>query len=159
MAGAPTTTNRDFKVKHGINVADGGTFGGTVTVATPTQSTHATTKAYVDALVGNVVVATESANPGSPVDGQLYFNTTTRHLSIYSTDAADWIVIATFEDTANLRQHIHDTSIGGNGLIVSIYQDAGYYDSIFSSSADAGFYDFNEWAQEWNGGIAIDNFN
>jgi hypothetical protein len=89
----------------------------------------------------------------------IWFDTTTRHLSIYSTDAADWIVIATFEDTADLRQHIHDTSIGGNGLIVSIYQDAGYYDSIFSSSQDAGYYDLNEWAMEWNGGIAIDNFN
>ena len=44
MAGAPTTTNRDFKVKHGINVAEGGTFGSPVTVATPTQNTHAATK-------------------------------------------------------------------------------------------------------------------
>ena len=68
-------------------------------------------------------------------------------------------MIATFEDTANLREHIHDTSIGGNGLIVSIYQDAGYYDAIFSSSQDAGYYDLNEWAMTWNGGIAIDNFN
>ena len=159
MAPGSKTVNKDFKVKHGINVAEGGTFGGTVTVATPTQNTHATTKAYVDALVGNVVVATESTPPASPVDGQLYFDTASRHLSIYSTDAADWIMIATFEDTANLREHIHDTSIGGNGLIVSVYQDAGYYDAIFSSSQDAGYYDLNAWAMEWNGGIAIDNFN
>jgi hypothetical protein len=153
------TTNRDFKVKHGINVAEGGTFGSTVTVATPTQNTHAATKLYVDTAVGTPVVPTESSAPQNPVDGQLWFDTVTRHLSIYSSDAADWIMIATFEDTADLRQHIHDTSIGGNGLIVSVYQDAGYYDSIFSSSQDAGYYDLNEWAMEWNGGIAIDNFN
>ena len=30
---------------------------------------------------------------------------------------------------------------------------------IFSSSEDAGYYDLNVWAMEWNGGIAIDNFN
>jgi hypothetical protein len=35
------TVNKDFRVKHGIIVADGGTFGSTVTVATPTQNTHA----------------------------------------------------------------------------------------------------------------------
>ena len=159
MTAGSVTVNKDFKVKHGLNVALGATFGGTVTVATPTESTHATTKSYVDALVGNVIVATESTPPASPVDGQLYFDTASRHLSIYSTDAADWIMIATFEDTANLREHIHDTSIGGNGLIVSVYQDAGYYDAIFSSSQDAGYYDLNAWAMEWNGGIAIDNFN
>jgi hypothetical protein len=30
---------------------------------------------------------------------------------------------------------------------------------MFSSEQDAGFYDFNAWAMEWDGGIAIDNFN
>jgi hypothetical protein len=153
------TVNKDFRVKHGIIVADGGTFGSTVTVATPTQNSHAATKLYVDTAVGTPVVPTESSAPQNPVDGQLWFDTVTRHLSIYSSDAVAWIMIATFEDTADLRQHIHDTSIGGNGLIVSVYQDAGYYDSIFSSSQDAGYYDLNEWAMEWNGGIAIDNFN
>jgi len=41
------TSDKDFKVKNGLNVALGGTFGGTVTVATPTLSTHAATKGYV----------------------------------------------------------------------------------------------------------------
>ena len=157
MTSGGTTTNRDFKVKHGLSVAEGGTFGSPVTVGTPTQNTHATTKLYVDTKAP--VAAPAASAPGSPVNGQLWFDTVTRHLSIYSTDAVDWIMIATFEDTANLREHIHDTSIGGNGLIASIYQDAGYYDAIFSSSQDAGYYDLNEWAMTWNGGIAIDNFN
>jgi len=151
------TTNKDFKVKNGLDVALGGSFGGTVTVGTPTQNTHATTKLYVDTKAP--VAPAVATAPVSPVDGQLWFDTATQHLSIYSTEFVDWIKIATFSDTADLRQHIHDTSIGGNGLIVSIYQDAGYYDSIFSSSEDAGYYDFNAWAMEWNGGIAIDNFN
>jgi hypothetical protein len=151
------TTNRDFKVKHGLSVAEGGTFGSPVTVGTPTTNGHAATKLYVDTKAP--VAPPAASAPASPVNGQLWFDTVTRHLSIYSTDAVDWIMIATFADTADLRQHIHDTSIGGNGLIVSVYQDAGYYDSIFSSSEDAGYYDLNAWAMEWNGGIAIDNFN
>jgi hypothetical protein len=152
-----TTYNKDFKVKHGLDVTQGGTFGGTVTVGTPTQNTHAATKLYVDSK--GAIAAPASTAPASPVNGQLWFDTVSRHISIYSTDAVDWIMIATFEDTANLREHIHDTSIGGNGLIASIYQDAGYYDAIFSSSEDAGYYSLNAWAMEWNGGIAIDNFN
>jgi hypothetical protein len=153
------TTNRDFKVKHGLDVANGGTFGGTVTVATPTLNTHATTKLYVDSLVGTPVVPTESTAPASPVDGQLWFDTVSRHLSIYSTDAAEWIMIATFSDTASLRQHIHDTAIDGTGLIVSIFQDAGFYDSIFTSTEIAGFYDSTYWTNSYDGGSPLDNFS
>jgi hypothetical protein len=152
-----STTNRDFKVKHGLDVAEGGTFGQAVVVGTPTLSTHATTKDYVDTRP--ILVPTQSTQPENPEDGQLWFDTETKHLSVYSEYFEEWIMIATFEDTANLRNHIHDTSIGGDGLIVSVFQDGGFYDSIFSSSQDAGFYDLNEWAMTWNGGIAIDNFN
>ena len=155
------TTNRDFKVKHGLDVANGGTFGGTVTVATPTLNTHAATKLYVDGLVQGIspIVPTESTAPTSPVDGQLWFDTVSRHLSIYSTDAADWIMIATFSDTADLRQHIHDTAIDGTGLIVSIFQDAGFYDSIFTSTEIAGFYDSDYWNNSYDGGSPLDNFS
>ena len=134
MTPGSITVNKDFKVKNGLNVTDAGTFGGTVTVATPTQNAHATTKLYVDTAVAGATasaVATESTNPVSPVDGQIYFNTTTQHLSVYSTDAADWIMIATFADTADLQQHIHDTSIDGNGLITTTFLEAGFYYSIF----------------------------
>jgi len=151
------TVNKDFKVKHGLDVNQGGTFGGTVTVATPTQNTHATTKLYVDTKAP--IVPTESTAPASPVDGQLWFDTVSQHLSIYSTDAADWIMIATFSDTANLRQHIHDTAIDGTGLIVSVFQDAGYYDSIFTSTEIAGFYDTEYWNNSYDGGSPLDNFS
>ena len=155
------TTNRDFKVKHGLDVANGGTFGGTVTVATPTLDTHAVTKLYVDSLVQGIapVVPTESTQPQDPADGQLWFDTVSRHLSIYSTDAAEWIMIATFADTADLRQHIHDTAIDGTGLIVSIFQDAGFYDSIFTSTEIAGFYDSEYWTNSYDGGSPLDNFS
>jgi hypothetical protein len=154
------TTDKDFKVKNGLNVATTGTFGGTVTVATPTLNAHAATKLYVDTVAGNAnVVPTESTAPVSPVDGQIYFDTVTQHLSIYSTDAAEWIMIATFDDTANLRQHIHDTAIDGTGLITTIFQDAGAYDDVFSSAQIAGFYDTVEWLTSYDGGSPLDNFN
>ena len=153
------TVSKDFKVKNGLIVTDGGSFGGSVEVGEPTLSNHATTKSYVDNLVGSPIVPTQSLPPENPADGQLYFDTDSRHLLIYSVDEGDWIMIATYYDTANLPQHIHDTAIDGTGLIVSIYQDGGYYDSFFASEQDAGYYDMNTWAMEWNGGIAIDNFN
>ena len=155
------TVNKDFKVKHGLDVAQGVTFGGTVTVATPTLNTHAVTNLYVDNLLGSAtpVVPTEATAPASPSDGQLWFDTVSQHLSIYSTDAADWIMIATFSDTADLRQHIHDTAIDGTGLIVSVFQDAGFYDSIFTSTEIAGFYDSAYWNNSYDGGSPLDNFS
>jgi hypothetical protein len=56
-----TTTDKDFKVKNGLVVNDGGTFGGPVVVGTPTESSHAVTKEYLDAAI--------SALPGSNLDG------------------------------------------------------------------------------------------
>jgi hypothetical protein len=151
------TTNRDFKVKHGLSVVEGGTFGQAVTVGTPTENAHATTKLYVDTKAP--VAPALSTAPSTPVDGQLWFDTVSRHLSIYSVDAAEWIMIATFSDTADLRQHIHDTAIDGTGLIVSIFQDAGFYDSIFTSTEIAGFYDSEYWTNSYDGGSPLDNFS
>ena len=75
------TVNKDFKVKHGLDVTQGGTFGGTVTVATPTENTHAVTKLYVDNLLGSAtpVVPTEATAPVSPSDGQLWFDTVSQY--------------------------------------------------------------------------------
>ena len=151
------TANKDFKVKHGLDVTQGGTFGGTVTVATPTLDTHAVTKLYVDSK--GAVAAPASTAPANPVNGQLWFDTVSRHVSVYSTDQAEWIMIATFSDTADLRQHIHDTAIDGTGLIVSIFQDAGFYDSIFTSTEIAGFYDSDYWNNSYDGGSPLDNFS
>jgi hypothetical protein len=154
------TTDKDFKVKNGLVVALGGSFGGTVIVGTPTESNHAATKEYVDAISsGSFALVTESEDPANPVDGQMYFNTTTRHISIYSEDAGAWIMIATFDDTASLRQHIHDTAIDGTGLIVTVFQDAGFYDAIFSAYVDGEFYSTASWDTVYDGGTPVDNFN
>ena len=85
------TVNKDFKVKHGINVTLGGTFGSTVTVATPTENGHAATKLYVDSAVGSPTIGT--TQPASPVNGQLWFDTLTERIHVYYN--SEWLAIAT----------------------------------------------------------------
>jgi hypothetical protein len=149
--------SKDFKVKNGLQVANGGTFGGTVVVATPTESTHATTKAYVDALASNPIVSVEDSAPAEAVDGQLFISSVTGRLALFLNDA--WITLATLADASDIPQHIHDTAIGGTGLVVSSFVDAGYYNDESSTPVDAGFYNTNSWELTYDGGIAIDNFN
>ena len=153
------TVNKDFKVKNGLVVALGGSFGGPVQVGTPVAIDDAATKQYVDERVGTYTVPTYPEAPLDPIDGQLYFNTTTQHVSIYSDSGQQWIMLATFEDTANLRNHIHDTAIDGTGLIVTVFQDAGFYDAVFSAQIDGGSYNTTVWDQTFDGGTPIDNFN
>ena len=150
------TVNKDFRVKHGINVDEGGIFGSTVTVATPTENNHATTKLYVDNKTSTVVILADDEFPASPVNGQLFYDTVTDHIYIYFNSA--WSSIAMYNDTIELQQHIHDTAIDGTGLVVSIFKDAGYYDEA-GDTTDAGFYSTVAWQVTWDGGIAVDNFN
>lgn len=149
--------SKDFKVKNGLLVTDGGSFGGTVTVATPTESDHAATKAYVDALAENPLVGIQSDAPSEPVSGQMYLDSYTGRLAIYN--GTDWITFATLTDAKTVPQHIHDTSIGGNGLIVSTFVDGGFYNSPAGAPVDAGFYNESDWENYFIGGFAIDNFN
>ena len=148
------TVNKDFRVKHGIIVADGGTFGSTVTVATPTLDTHAATKLYVDTAVGSPVVGT--TQPGSPTNGQLWFDTVTERIHVYYS--GQWIAIATLEDSETLPDHIHDTAIDGTGLVVSRFIDAGFYYEP-GVLVSAGLYNTTDFEATYDGGIAIDNFN
>jgi len=146
------TTNRDFKVKHGLQVTEGATFGGTVVVATPTLSTHATTKAYVDAAG----VTVSGTAPASPSNGNLWFDTLTERIHVYYGSA--WVAIATLEDAEVLQDHIHDTAIDGSGLIVSTFVSGGAYNEP-GVLISAGFYNTDSWENTYDGGIAIDNFN
>jgi hypothetical protein len=148
------TVNKDFKVKHGLNVALGGTFGQTVTVATPTENSHATTKLYVDSKP--ILITTAGEAPSSPVNGQLYIDTVTGRLLFYY--GSQWNTTALLQDTVDIAQHIHDTAIGGTGLIVSTFVDAGYFNEG-ADEINAGFYNTNSWELTYDGGIATEVFN
>jgi hypothetical protein len=148
------TVNKDFRVKHGIAVADGGTFGGTVTVATPTENTHAATKLYVDTAVGSPTIGT--TQPESPVNGNLWFDTLTERAHIYYN--GQWVAIATLEDAEILQDHIHDTSIDGSGLVVSTFISGGAYNEP-GVLVSAGLYNTSVFEATYDGGVATDNFN
>ena len=148
------TFNRNFKVKHGLEVAEGGTFGGTVTVATPTENTHAATKLYVDTAVGSPVIGT--TQPASPVNGNLWFDTLTERVHIYYD--SEWVAIATLQDAETLQDHIHDTAIDGSGLIVSTFISGGAYNEP-GVLVSAGLYNTASFEATYDGGVATDNFN
>lgn len=148
------TVNKDFRVKHGINVAEGGIFGSTVTVATPTENNHAATKLYVDNVVGTPTVPT--TQPISPTNGDLWFDTLTERIHVYYS--SEWLAIATLEDAETLQDHIHDTAIDGTGLIVSTFISGGAYNEP-GVLVSAGLYNTASFEATYDGGTAIDNFN
>jgi hypothetical protein len=152
------TTNRDFRVKHGIAVAEGGTFGGTVTVATPTENVHATTKLYVDTIAGSPTMPVGATPPVSPSNGKLWFDTLTERVHVYYN--SEWLAISTLEDATELQDHIHDTSIDGNGLIVTTFISGGAYNEP-GVLISGGAYNTSDEDFEavFNGGTATDNFN
>ena len=149
------TVNKDFKVKNGLSVTLGGTFGGTVTVATPTESTHATTKAYVDGVAGGMTVGAEA--PESPTNGKLWFDTLTSRVNVYYNGT--WYTQAAIDDTLSLPDHIHDTAIDGTGFIVSQFVSSGFYNAPQGTPADGGTPSTASWDLTYDGGTAVDNFN
>lgn len=149
------TVNKDFKVKNGLSVTLGGTFGGTVTVATPTESTHATTKQYVDSIAGGMSVGATA--PESPDNGKLWFDTLTSRVNVYYNGT--WYTQAAIDDTQTLPDHIHDTAIDGTGFIVSQFVSSGFYNAPQGSPADGGTPSTSSWGLTYDGGTAVDNFN
>jgi hypothetical protein len=149
------TVNKDFKVKHGLNVALGGTFGSAVTVGAPTENTHAATKQYVDNK--EILIPTGGSEPSSEdsTNGELFINSTDNRLLFYYN--GQWNTLALVQDTLELPQHIHDTAIDGTGLITSTFKDAGFYNEG-GAEEDAGFYNTNSWAATFDGGIATEAF-
>jgi hypothetical protein len=149
------TVDKDFRVKNGLVVANGGSFGGSVVVGEPTLNEHAATKAYVDSLAGSMVVG--STAPLSPENGDLWFDTLTSRVNVYYSGS--WMTMATIDDTLNLPQHIHDTAIDGSGLIVSQFVSGGSFSDPQGSPIDGGAYNQSSWTVVYDGGVAIDNFN
>lgn len=149
------TVNKDFKVKNGLIVAGGGEFGGAVVVAEPTLSNHAATKAYVDSVAGSMAVGNTA--PSTPDNGDLWFDTITERVNVYYNNS--WITVATIDDTLELPDHIHDTSIDGNGLIVTNFVDAGTSYDPQGTGQDAGDPNTSSWTVFYDGGVATDNFN
>lgn len=148
------TIDKDFKVKNGLVVALGGSFGGAVEVGTPTLSNHAATKTYVDEKP--IILNTLQDVPASPVEGQLYYDTVYHRVHVYYNN--QWAALANMADAEFLQDHIHDTSIGGNGMLASIFVEAGTYNTV-GALIETGDYNTVLFTETWDGGVSIDNFN
>lgn len=149
------TVEKDFKVKNGLVVTNGGTFGDAVTVGAPTLAEHAATKEYVDSLTGSMSVGATA--PSSPTNGTQWLDTNTNRVNFYYNGA--WYTQATIDDTNNLPQHIHDTAIDGTGFIVSQFYEGGSFNSPLGAGLDAGGPSTTEWTVVFDGGSVVDNFN
>lgn len=147
--------DKDFKVKNGLQVTGDAVIGGNISAATPTLSEHVATKGYVDALAGGIPIG--STPPENPNNGDLWFDTLVERVNVYYNGL--WLTIATIDDTLTIPDHIHDTSIDGNGLIVTTFVDGGSFNDPQGTGADGGTPSTTDWANTFNGGIAIDNFN
>jgi hypothetical protein len=148
----PTTTDKDFKVKNGLIVGLGGSFGGTVEVSTPVYASDAATKQYVDDLIAGVgsVVVSDTA-PATPENGDLWFDTVAERLKIYY-ETTDWLTLASIADTQNIPDHIHDTAIDGTGQIISIFWDGDWYNSPTLQTLDGGIPGSVSWDFIFDGG-------
>jgi hypothetical protein len=149
-----TTSLKDFKVKNGLVVTNGGSFGNAVAVGEPTLGSHATTKDYVDSVTGTLVSNTA---PISPDNGDMWFDTTAERLKIYYE--TDWFTIATSNDIQNIPDHIHNTSIDGDGRISTTFYDAASYNDPQTSTINGGSPDLITWAQTFDGGNPSSEFN
>jgi len=147
------TVDKDFKVKNGLVVTNGGTFGDAVTVGAPTLAAHAATKEYVDSRS----MAVGSTAPSSPTNGTQWLDTLTNRVNFYYEGT--WYTQATIDDTVNIPDHIHDTAIDGTGLIVTMFVDSGFFDSPMTSETDSGNAFDEVFSSTHDGGIAVDNFN
>jgi hypothetical protein len=150
------TVSKDFKVKNGLQVNGDAVINGTVSGATPTASGHLATKAYVDAAASSGIPSGPTP-PEDPENGNLWFDTLTERINVHYSGS--WITIATIDDTLNIPDHIHDTSIDGNGLIVTTFVDGGSFNSPQGTALDAGSPLTTVWLNTLSGGIAVDNFN
>lgn len=149
------TSNKDFRVKNGIQVAGDATIGGTISAADPTADGHVVTKSYFDANLGKVPVSATA--PSSPVDGALWFDTVLQRVNVHYNGL--WITIATIADAEVLQDHIHDTSIEGNGLISTTFVNGGTVSDPQSTAVEAGSPSTTDWDTTWSGGLVVDQYN
>lgn len=150
------TTNKDFRVKNGIQVAGDAVIGGTITAADPTDDSHVVTRGYFLANQSTGFDVSSTA-PSSPSNGDAWFDDVTQRLNIFY--GGQWLTVANIDDTLTIPQHIHDTSIDGSGLIVSTFTEGGQITSPQSTPVDGGGVSTTTWDSILDGGSATDNYN
>lgn len=148
--GLTQTLDKDFKVKNGLQVAGGATFGGPVTAVTPTNPNHLATKQYVDSVSGgggSVGITVGPSEPSTPTNGLQWFDTSALRLKIYYDGS--WFAVANIEDTLNVVQHSHDAQ---TGLVNYIFLSAGEPQDESSIILDGGAPETLVWSYSIDSG-------
>lgn len=110
-----TAENKDFKVKHGLQVADSAYVGGTMGLSEVSENSHAASLGYLNLLTVDV----SDTAPSSIFSGKLWLDTTESRLKFYHNNG--WVSIATKTDTEQVVDHIHDYAIDGTGRIIEVF--------------------------------------
>jgi hypothetical protein len=95
--------------------------------------------------------------PEDPENGELWFDTLVDRINVYYE--GQWMTIATIDDTLTIPDHIHDTSIDGNGLIVTQFISGGSFNEPQGTPISGGAPNTVDFSDTYDGGIAIDNYN
>ena len=140
------TVNKDFKVKHGLQVAGNAIFDGNIEAAAPTADNHVVTKAYADTL-GPVVSSTA---PSTPSNGNLWVDTTVSRLKLYY--GGTWLTLATAEEALDIPDHTHDMTIDGDGQIETVFYNSGDYNDPQIATIDGGSPSSTTWDVILDGG-------
>ena len=147
------TVDKDFKVKHGLQVAGNAIVAGTMAIADPTHDTHAVTKSHLDtALAAVPTTAIQSTAPSSPDNGAFWLDTSISRLKVYS--GGTWLTLATAEEALDIPDHIHDMTIDGDGRIDTVFYESGQYDDPQIMTIDGGSPSSTTWDLILDGGSA-----
>jgi hypothetical protein len=144
-----TTTSQDFRVKNGLRVTGGAEFGAPVIIPAPTHSAHAVSRGYVEENIAPVVSSTA---PTTPSNGRLWFDTSLQRLKVYYGSA--WVTLATTQEALAVPDHIHDTTIDGDGRIETVFYDSSQYDDPQIITIEGGSPSSVTWDTILDGGSA-----
>ena len=121
------TYNKDFVVKNGLVVQEGGTFGNAITIGAPTANDHAATKAYVDALIGSggggsASITIADTAPESPTVGDVWFDSSDGKAYVYyeDVDTTQWVEIGGSPVYTTTTQQDAILNVDG-GVATSVY--------------------------------------
>lgn len=154
--GLTQTLDKDFKVKNGLQVAGGATFGGPVTAVTPTNPNHLATKQYVDSVATGTSggISVGPTEPESLTNGTQWFDTSVKRLKIYFNN--EWFTLATSDDALSVTEHTHDPI---TGFISGFYIYGGDPSDDNLAIIDAGSPYTSYWVQTLDGGFVENLFD
>lgn len=147
------TVDKDFKVKHGLQVTGNASVGGTMAIADPTHDTHAVTKSYLDTAISNISsTAVDASAPSTPSNGDFWFDTSVERLKVYY--GSTWVTLATTQEALSLADHIHDMTIDGDGRIDTVFYDSSEYNDPQILTIEGGTPSSVTWDTILDGGSA-----